>query len=237
MFRCAPHEPQSQTVCGFRGLSPMTESEKDTIRLFNEIGVNLKRIPEGAEKTPDFFIETDKQKIFIEVKEVNENEEEKKLLKEIEDKGQVSGHDSPEIGKRFRPSIQAANRQLKKSCKSNEAGLVIIQDVRDFFTRSCIPQEEIKLAMFGDRVTWVEVRSRKIQADIYDKNKTTTGQKNTTVSAVGLMIKNIQDNSLTLHIYHNPHAKNILISPFLESPKIYEYSICNTRSYGDFEKQ
>ena len=215
----------------------MTESEKDTIRFFDEIKVNLNRIPEGVEKTPDFFVETDKQKIFIEVKEINENEEEKALLKQIEDKGQVSGHESPELGKRFRPAIQAANKQLKKKCTSGEAGLVIIQDVRDFFNRSCFPQEEVKLAMFGDRVTWISVNSRSVKADIFDKNKTTTEQKNTTVSAVGLMVKNIQDGSLTLHIYHNPHAKNGLLSPIFESSKAYEYRIGSSKSYGEFEKQ
>lgn len=215
----------------------MTESEKNTIRLFNDIKVNLVRIPEGPEKTPDFFVETYKQKIFIEVKEINENEEEKKLLKEIDKKGHVSGHDSPKVGKRFRPSIQSANKQLKKSCRSNEAGLVIIQDVRHFFTRSCIPQEEIKLAMFGERVTWLSVNSRKVKADVFDKNKTTTEQKNTTISAVGLMIKNVQNDSLTLHIYHNPHAKTPLISPVFESSKTFEYSINATNEYGNFEAQ
>lgn len=226
-----------QPLCGFKGSSSMTESEKDTIRFFNEIGVNLEIIHEIAEQTPDFLIETYKQKVFIEVKEIYDNEEEKKILKDIKEKKQVSIYDSSEVGKRFRPSIKKANKQLKTRCKSNEAGLVIIQDVRDFFTSSMMPQEEIKLAMFGDRVTWIDLNSGKIKADVYDKNKTTTNQKNTTVSAVALMIKNRQDNSLTLHIYHNPHAKNILKSPFIESPKIYEYSIANTHSYGDFEKQ
>ncbi len=215
----------------------MTESEEDTIRLFNDIKVNLFRVPEGAEQTPDFFVETDNQKIFIEVKEINENEEEKGLLSEIDKKERVSGYDSCEIGKRFRSSIQTANKQLKKSCTSNEAGLVIIQDVRHFFTRSCMPQEEIKLAMFGDRVTWLSVNTGKIKADLFAKNKTTTDKKNTTTSAVGLMIKNIQDDSLTLHIYHNPYAKTPLISPVFESTKVFEYRINATKEYDNFEIQ
>lgn len=48
--------------------------------------------------------------------------------------------------------------------------------MRDFLTLSCTPQEEIKLAMFGDRVTWVSVNTGNIKADIFDK-KTTTEQK------------------------------------------------------------
>lgn len=195
------------------------------------------RIPEGTERTPDFYVQTNKQKIFIEVKEIGENEEEKGLLKEIDVKGHISGHDSPEIGKRFRPSIKSANKQLKMRCTSNEAGLVIIQDVRHFFTRSCIPKEEIKIAMFGERITWFGVNSGEVKAGIFDKNKTTTKQKNTTISAVGLMIKNIQDDNLTLHIYHNPHAKIPLISPVFNSSKVYEYRMNCTKTYGNFEIQ
>jgi len=128
----------------------MTESELDTTRFFKEIGVDLNRIAEGTEKTPDFYFETGAQKVFVEVKEIKENEDEKKLLRDVEIYGQTGVHDSPELGKRFRPAIQAANRQLKQRCLSGEAGLIIIQDVRDWFTRSIVPQEEIKIAMFGD---------------------------------------------------------------------------------------
>ncbi|MCO6353818.1 hypothetical protein GBO14_03435 [Pseudoalteromonas shioyasakiensis] len=186
----------------------MTKSELNTIRFFNEIGVSSIRIPECDERTPDFYIKTNKQNIYVEVKEVRDNEAEKELLKEINQNGQTKVHDSPKLGKRFRSLIQRANKQLRNKCKSNDAGLVIIQDVRDFLTRSCTPQEEIKLAMFGDRVSWVSVNSGNIKADVFDKNKTTTEQKNTTISAVGLMLENIQDGNLTLYIYHNPHAKN-----------------------------
>ena len=73
------------------------------------------------------------------MKENTENQEEKKHLKQLNKIGRVSAYDPPEIGKRFRPSIQTAHKQLKKSCTTNEAGLVIIQDVRHFFILSCIP--------------------------------------------------------------------------------------------------
>jgi hypothetical protein len=214
----------------------MTESELDTTRFFKEIGVDLNRIAEGTEKTPDFYFETGAQKVFVEVKEIKENEDEKKLLRDVEIYGQTGVHDSPELGKRFRPAIQAANRQLKQRCLSGEAGLIIIQDVRDWFTRSIVPQEEIKIAMFGDRITWIGVNSRTVKADLYNKNKTTTEMKNTTVSAIGLLIKNVQDNSLSLHVYHNPHAKNALVSTVFFSDRVFEYRIFDTKAYGDFKR-
>ena len=213
----------------------MTESEIDTIRFFDEIGCDLIRIPESSEKTPDFFIETEKQKIFIEVKEITDNDEDKKLIEEVATHGQVGAHDGPEVGKRFRPAIQSANKQLKKKCKEGEPGLVIIQDVRDFFTKSVMPQEEIKQAMFGDRVTWISVNTKEIESDIFQENKTTTNAKNTTISAVGLMMKNSHNNKLTLHIHHNPHARNKLKSPVFTCEGVYEYHIDNTSSYSNFQ--
>lgn len=215
----------------------MTKSEENTIKLFKEIGLDLVRVKERAEKTPDFFVETDKQKIFIEVKEINENKEEKDFLLKIDNKEKISAFDSPEIGKRFRPPINAANKQLKSSCKSNEAGLIIIQDIRNFLNRSECPHEEVKLAMFGDRVTWLNVGTGQFEADLFDKNKTTTEQKNTTTSAVCLLTKDLENGNLKLHIYHNPYAKVPLISPVFKSSKVSEYSIHITKAYSNFKKK
>lgn len=214
----------------------MTESEIDTIRFFECIGIGITRIHDGVEKAPDFYLEIDNQGIYIEVKEISDNADEIALIKEVEVHGRSAVHDSPEIGRRFRPAIQSAHRQLKQRCSSGQLGLVIIQDVRNFFTRSIFPEEEIKLAMFGDRVTWLSTINMAVAADLYEKNKTVTKNKNTTVSAVGLMVKNINDQSLTLHIFHNPHAKNVMKVGTLKSDSVVEYKIRDTRSYGSFER-
>jgi hypothetical protein len=124
----------------------MTESEIDTIRFFENIGIEITRIHDGVEKAPDFYLEVDNQTIYIEVKEVSDNADEVALIKEVEVNGHTDVHDAPEVARRFRPAIRSANRQLKKRCLSGEPGLVIIQDVRNFFTRSMLPEEEVKLA-------------------------------------------------------------------------------------------
>lgn len=231
-----PLRPHTRALYGSLSISEMTESEIDTIRFFEKIGIEIIRIHDGVEKAPDFYLEIDNQGIYVEVKEISDNADEIALIKEVEAHGFSSVHDSPEIGRRFRPAIQSANRQLKQRCSSGEPGLVIIQDVRNFFTRSMFPVEEVKLAMFGDRVTWISTRDSRLTADLYEKNKTVTENKNTTVSAVGLMVKNINDQSLTLHIFHNPHAKNMMKVGTLLSDSVIEYKIRDTRSYGSFER-
>ena len=214
----------------------MNESEIDAMRFFENIGIEITRIHDGVEKAPDFYLEVDHQPIYIEVKEVSDNADEVALIKEVELNGRTHVHDSPEIGRRFRPAIQSANRQLKKRCLLGEPGLVIIQDVRNFFTRSMFPEEEVKLAMFGDRVTWLSAKGGNVVADLFEKNKTVTENKNTTVSAVGLMVKNINDQSLMLHIFHNPHAKNPMKLGLFRSDAVAEYKIRDTRTYDSFER-
>ncbi len=215
----------------------MTQSEINVQKFFKQIGCKLFKIPETSIKTPDFYLKTTKQKIIIEVKEITENEDEKKVNSQIEQFGETDVYNSCSIGKRFRVPIQKSNRQLKKHCINNEPGLLIIQDVRSFANRSFFYQEEIKQAMFGDRVTWINQDNRKIAADIFQENKTTTDKKNTTISAVAILIENVQNGVLTLHIYHNPFAKNKLISPVFQSDLVYEYEIESTDSYCNFRNK
>jgi hypothetical protein len=94
--------------------------------------------------------------------------------------------------------------------------------------------------MFGNRTLWYTVpnhlnnyTSEKI-SDVFGKNKTTTSGKNTTTSAVGLLIELAESKNLVLFLYHNPHAKSPLRSPFIRNERLKEFKIASTSNYGDF---
>jgi hypothetical protein len=212
----------------------MTESEENLINLFSTTRFELLRVSEGVEKSPDFFIQSELQDVYIEVKEISENKSELELRKKVELTGSSGCYESSEVGKRFRTKIVEANRQLKKKCTGNQASIVIIQDIRPFISMSIMPQEEIKQAMFGDRVTWISVDNHEIAADLFSKNKTTTAEKNTTTSAVGLLVRNLETSELSLDLFHNPYAKNRLIAEFSLENSIREYMISDTVNYQDF---
>ena len=218
----------------------MTQSEKNIERLFRSIGIAINKVPEDSEKTPDYSFSINGQLIYLEVKEIEENEEEKKILRKLDEFDEIQSYESKENENRFRSGISKGNRQLKKRCRNGEPGLVVIQDLRSFFTNSFNPQEEMKQAMFGDHVTWCSVPNQynqyhsRVVADNFGRNRTTTDKKNTTISAVALLFENYETSELTLLIHHNPHAKNPLPNLFSSFHSIKEYRVYSTREYGYF---
>ncbi len=219
---------------------PMTKSEENTKKFFQSVGIDIQKVSEGSEKTPDYHFSVNGVSIYLEVKEITENDKEKIIQQKICDVGEAGCYDSSPIGKRFRSKISEANRQLRNLCVNGEPGIVLIQDSRPFATKSLMPQEEIKQAMFGDRVIWRTIPSHlsnyisKVTADIFSHNKTTTEEKNTTISAVGLLIEHIETGELSLLIHHNPYAKNPLPVSLINNSCFKEYKIDSTKEYGDF---
>lgn len=214
-----------------------TKSEINTATLFRSIEIDFQKIDVEKNKTPDYLVEKNGIKIYVEVKEINENDDEIAIRKMAEG-------DNPEIyttdqsGKRFRSKIKEANSQLKEKCKAGEPGIVIIQDLRPLYTLSLNPQEEIKLAMFGDRELWCYVHPRhmvgKVKDDIFTINRMTTERKNTTVSAVGFLVVHNETKKITMLLHHNPFAKNKLDYGILRSKSIKQYAISSTNQYGSF---
>lgn len=218
----------------------MTKSEENTRKFFQSIGIDIQKVSEGNEKTPDYHLSVNGFSIYLEVKEITENDEEKVIQRKTDGMGEAGYYDSSPVGKRFRSKISEANRQLKKLCANGEPGIVIIQDTRPFATKSLMPQEEIKQAMFGDRVIWRATPSNhtnyksKVTADIFSHNKTITEEKNTTISATGLLIEHSETGELTLLIHHNPYAKNPLPASLINNRSLKEYKIDSTKEHGDF---
>ena len=218
----------------------MTKSEENTIKFFESIGVVIGKVAESSEKTPDYHILQNGCSIYLEVKEIDENFEEKAIRRDVELNGYGDSYDLSPVGKRFGPKIAEANRQLKKICINNEPGIALVQDIRPFETRSLIPQEEIKQAMFGNRVIWQSVPSHKnnfqssVTADVFGKDKVTTERKNTTISAVALLVESAQTGELALYLHHNPYARNPLPYSIFGSNKVKDYVIDSVREYGGF---
>ncbi|MEN6474086.1 MAG: hypothetical protein ABFD81_08740 [Syntrophaceae bacterium] len=220
----------------------MTQSEKNVIDFFRSIGIELVQIPETDTETPDYKTSISGVEIFIEVKEIIENDYEKDVLKKTEDNTHQYSFDVQPMSKRVRGKITKADCQLKKLCIANQPGILIIQDLRSFFTRSLIPSEEVKQAMFGEREIWVSMPSfgvinkSKITADIFGKNKSNTKSKNRNISAVCLLVDKAETRDSSLFIYHNPYAKNPLPHKLIDHSNVKEFVIPSTRSYCHYEK-
>lgn len=220
----------------------MTKSEANTISFFSSIGIKLTKIDEAPTETPDYHALVSEVDLFIEVKEIVENENEKLVLKKIEQNDELFSYHYKPMAKRVRDKIKPANKQLKKLCTKDQPGILVIQDLRSFFTKSVIPTEEIKLAMFGERQIWRTVphpayrNKKETTADIFGPNKSNTNLKNTHTSAVCLLICDSDNNNSKIFVYHNPFSKHPLPQKLMSHPNIIEYAIPSTSSYCNFEK-
>lgn len=94
----------------------MTESEIKFEQFRSARNIPFERIDTGHSATPDYDIFVNDQKIVVEVKELDVNEEEKKILQKIAtQRTLVWGSDR--VGDRIRYKIDDAKRQLERRAK------------------------------------------------------------------------------------------------------------------------
>ena len=127
-----------------------TKSEADTCAFFSSINFDLKKIPVSnlpREKRPDYFFTGNDVRIFVEVKELEENKKERQVSDSI-NAGEFNAYDQSNCSERIRNKINDANSQLKKLCVDSNPGILILQDVRPFYTRNLWLGRSIQDAMF-----------------------------------------------------------------------------------------
>ena len=226
-----------------------TESEKNTIYFFESFDIKIDKIPDSSPgKSPDFVIKHNGQTIFIEVKEIKENPDEISIRKRFN--GDPIGYSSSGGVERIRGDIRKANKKLEVKCKIGQPGILIIQDLRPFITKNTWGlHEEIKDAMFGDRVVWRTVPNHRngftaeTTADIFTKNKKMRSNEKTIISAVAYLIENEEKKSIAMHLFHNPFADNELKFGLINDERFNEYIISSNSinrssltDYGIWEK-
>lgn len=222
----------------------MTVSEANVAAFLCNQGFSVQRIPEATEERPDYWIVKNNFRAAVEVKEISENDFEKALRREVEAHRQAGVHKSRDDSKTIRHIIKKASAQLKKLCTDGEPGILIIQDIRPFWTKSFWIEESLKQAMFGELVIWRTAPQPSIAlpaktvATQFGRNKSNTDEKNRSVSAIGILHQSFDPEVTTLNLYHNPFAKNKLTIKFPNPDKTRQFFIDTTAQYGKFvEKQ
>jgi len=220
----------------------MTISEGSVAKFFTDNGFSTDRIPASTTKTPDFWISHAEFRAAVEVKEISENEYEKNARRDVEENGHANGVESRVDTKVLRNLIKYADSQLKRFCSGGQPGMLVVQDMRPFWTLNILIEESLKQAMFGDRVVWRSAPRHlsggvsKTVGDSFGGNRTLTDQKNRSVSAVGILYLNQDPHKTSLSLYHNPFARHKLILPKGLSGAIREFAISSTDQYGHFER-
>lgn len=111
-------------------MSKQTKSEKIFEEILGRKKIVFNRIAEDANKTPDYEIILDDMRTYWEIKELSENEDQKKLRKQI-DQGEVLAIDIQSDG--LEDKIKKAKQQFKGYKVENQPCIIVIADCREFF--------------------------------------------------------------------------------------------------------
>ena len=109
----------------------MTESEDLLEELLSSNNIDFQKIPESTIPTPDYKVIIDGEESYLEVKELEENPQEKSILNDIKNNcNDVYSVNS----QRVLNSIKSASKQFKGYGVTNSPCIVVLYDARDFAT-------------------------------------------------------------------------------------------------------
>lgn len=182
----------------------MTHSEALFERFCRERGIEFRRPPEGATRTPDYEISIAAGPVVVEVKQVEPNAKEQTLLSELRRRGRASHWVNMS---RPRQAIRQAARQLRAYSGSLTPGLAVLFDTAGGMLGS-LGADSITQALYGQRRIHVVDRPGG-QVEVVGLSSggwgVASATRNTQLSAVGVL-RLFQDNSLSLTVFHNRYA-------------------------------
>lgn len=174
-------------------------------------GIAFSAIPTASEEglqTPDYEIILFNNRVIVEVKQFDPNDEDMVLIENLRTKGRTGIYgDTP--GKRARQKITDAMRQLHLLAKDKHPAILILYDNINIGIRHT-DSYNIKTAMHG--IECVDVgfpTDMKTEPFIIDQRsggkRKVTAQHNTTLSAV-MTLHESENNQILAICYHNIYA-------------------------------
>lgn len=175
----------------------MTESEALLEEIFNSKKISFTKIPETNEhKTPDYFVNHQSETSYWEVKELEENPHEKKILHDISN----DDNDVYQINsKRISSSIKSASKQFKGYGVEDKPCIIVLYDSRDFAVMDFLFMQHIQTAMLGS-AEYMTQRDGSIREVRRYKGLLTENKQY--ISAVAVIAK----GGRNMVILHNPNA-------------------------------
>lgn len=220
-------------------MSKQTISEKLFERFCKENRIKFYRIEASVipgKKEPDYEIETSSGKVLVEVKQFDPNPEERKLHKQLQDRGWTDAY-GKEPGHRVRDKIDRANEQLKSRGAGSVPSMLVLYNNVPISTRATDPYN-IKTAMYGIEKIDFSIDSNKPGVSIIDcgfgPKRKMNKDDNKSISAVATLYDGF-NQQLLMCVFHNIHAAIPLDIDSFKGEKIKHYTIAN-KIPGQFQK-
>ena len=207
-----------------------TKSEELFETLCNSNGILFNKIPTASEQglqTPDYEIILFDNRVIVEVKQFDPNDEDLILIENLRTKGSAGIHgDTP--GKRARQKITDAMKQLHVLAKDKQPAILILYDNINIGIRHT-DSYNIKTAMYGLECVDVGFPTDiKIAPLIIDRRRggkrKVTEQHNTTLSAVVTLHESI-NSEISAICYHNIYAALPLNPEWMRFNNVVHYTL------------
>lgn len=180
----------------------MTRSEQLLEEILQRYGITFTKIPESkvdGEKRPDYLVGSEHSPTYWEVKELEENPVEKKIIEAANNSlSEVYSIDS----ERLAGKLEAAFKQFESYKVTHHPCVIVLYDARSFFTHDLLFEQKITSYIIGHG-HYMENEDGKLH-EIY-RTKSILYRKKHYIS--GLV--NIRRNN-EIAFYHNPHTQNSL---------------------------
>ena len=215
-----------------------TESEKLFEAFCNNNGIRFAPVSTGVMKTPDYIIQIGEIDIVVEVKQIELNEEEKKLLRRAEKGDPVVFSATP--GDRIRSKIKAAAPQLKILAKGKHPALLVLYNSIPFAAGDPTHPYHIKTGMFGlETVILTKPPIGTGDPQLIDKKfgpkRQMTEEHNTTTSAIGVL-RRTMEAGIEMLIYHNHFAAIPLPVGLCSKINNVKEFILSSKTTGEFQE-
>lgn len=187
------------------------------------------KIKESNTSTPDFEITKFNKPIYAEIKEIVANEEEKKILQQLEEKG-WSGAYGEEPGKTIREKIKDSYPQLKQYAEPNEApAILVLYNNTGMLGLGRIDSYNILTGMFGLQSVPIYISEDssappKFGRDYFGPKKSVAVNRNRYLSAIVVLYEN-HENIIHSLIYHNPYAKYKIEQDYFAISDSFQYRV------------
>ncbi len=200
-----------------------TESEIFFEQFTGSLSTHCLPIPCEKGQTPDYELSLSGHRVIAEIKQLDENVDDKINWAEARSRGVGSAFGGTEerLGRKFKK----ANKQLKSRCRGSIPGMTIVFDNGTF---SGVDGTDIMEALYGkETVTFTRFSDGTVEpSDLHASREGFLGTtKNTTISAVG-WLQCLGERS-TLRVYHNRFAANPIDPNWFRNERITHRALSN----------
>ena len=173
-----------------------TKAETIFEEFCNSNNIRFKKIPEGALPTPDYSVELNDETIFVEVKQIDKDD----------NFTEVSG--SRIVGDHVRAKIDEAREQAKAASKQGAPAILLIYNNLDPWQMFRTEQHDFTTAMYGEITLVLNPKDNRVTDSYHGRNQSFREDKNTSFSAVGGIYQT--KKAPTVVIYENVFAEHRL---------------------------